>query len=436
MDSSYSSAAEPTHVRPQRVPCANAASVCQSTPAPTARPCRTTDTAPTSGIDRSASLMSGIPAYSDGLPYPEPKVVRRPVSRAVGWLASNLRRDGRRVRDSERSPALPSAREARSENMLSRLFKRNWSDSVALQGRESDRTRNSVPSSLSSSLSHPAPTFSNAVGPLVSVSSACDGEHCHSPTGPPHPLIDALSEPSSTSKPSLQLGTQSCSDVQPTEPSVAAPEPLVEFIQDNELSRYGSCRDVVREDNNDSGLASDVDTQRFPGVTSDAGLHLVDASPLDAGVVPLGGQTVSQFHCSNNYLQGPASRGGKSPSPAHKGVQRRHTSDPTNTMAVGLHLPQGHKEPATQVVKKGATRPLSLCAPVEQPLFGDKGWSQGNFKDVSYELPLDPPGKGRLLAAVSTMDIRTPPTCIKVVRSSASYVDVHEISKMDTEDVS
>ena len=435
MDSSDSSAAEPTHVRPQHVPCANVAFVCQSTPAPTAGPCRTTDTAPTSGIDRRTSLMAGLPVYSDGLPYPEPKVVRRPVSRAVGWLASNLRRDSRRVRDSERSKTLPSAREQRSENLLNRLFKRNWSDNAALQGHESGRTLNSVPSSLSSSLSHPAPTFSNAVDPLVSVSSACDEEHCQSPTGPPHPLVDALLEPSSTSKPSLQLGTQSCSDVQPTEPSLAAPEPLVEFTQDNELSRYGSCRDVVREDNNDSGLASDVDTQRFPGPTSDAGLHLVDASPLDAGVVPLGGPTVNQFHCSSDTLQGLASRGGKSPSPAHRGLQRRHTSDPTNTMAVGLHLPQGHKEHANQLVKKGATRPLSLCVPVEHPLFGDKG-SQGNFKDDSCELPLDPPGKGRLLAAVSTMDIRTPSTSIKVVRSSASYVDVHEISKMDTEDVS
>lgn len=392
--------------------------------------------------------MAGLPAYSDGLPYPEPKVVRRPVSRAVGWLAFNLRRDSRRVRDSERSKTLPSAREHRSEDLLGRLFKRNWSDN-ALQGHESGRTLNSVPSTLSSSLSHPAPTFSNSVGPLVSIgSSACDEEHCGSPTGPAAPLVDAPSEPSSTSKPSLQLGTQSCSEVQLTESSVVVSDPLVEFAEDNELSRYGSCRDRVREDNNDSGLASGVGTcllqQHFPGVTLVAGSqHPVDVSPMHADVVPQRGQMVSlerQFHCSSDYVQGSASQGGKSPRSAHKGVQRRHTSDLTNTTPVGLHLPQGPEEHATmyatQLVDKRTTRPLSLCVPVEQPLFGDKG-SQGNFKDDdSCGLPLDPPGKGRLLAAVSTMDIRTPPTCIKVVRSSASYVDVHEISKMDTEDVS
>lgn len=386
---------------------------------------------------RASPTMASPPAYSDGLPYPEPKVVRRPVSRAVGWITSNLRRDRRRIRDSEKGKNLPSEREQKSEKPLSRVFKRNWYDN-ALQVRESGRTLSSFPRS--------AATFSNnTAGSLTSSSSSSisDGGGRCSPAELTQPLFDVLCAPSSPHQlhmPILKPGTRPCNVVNPSEPTATEHDPFIDFTQDMDLSRYGSCRDIVQEDNNGSGLARDSDTrllqQHLPGVAVDAGLCLADASPADVGIVLPEEQVarpVNQSHSSVANLSLHASLEGMNPTPARKEVERRYTSDPTNAVLVSLQ--QRCKEHATQPVDQGAPRPLSLCTPVEQSLFGDS-WSSQDLAADRCNLPLDPLSKGRLLAAVSTMDIRTPPTSIKVVRPSASYVDVHVISKMDSEDVS
>lgn len=435
-ENSYSDTVEPAQLRTRHVLYANVASVGQSTAAAGAF-----HTEPTpSRTQRRASPMASLPAYSDGLPYPEPKVVRRPVSRAVGWITSNLRRDGRRVRDKEKAKTLPLGREQKFDSLLSRLFKRNWSDN-ALHVRESGRTLSSVPSSLSSSYSRSGATFSNTAVSLTSSSSSiCDGGENQSPTGLVQPLVDVLS-PQQLHGPAPKLGTRLCSEVNLSEPLEAEPESFIEFTHDMHLSRFGSCRDVVQEDNI-SGLASDLDSrllqQHFPGAAVEVGSCLVDASLPDVGVVLPWEQvarTVTQFRCSIENLTLQASQDGESSNPANKGVQKRHPSDPTNAMAAGFHPQQKRKAHATQRVDEGATRPLSLCEPVEQLVFVDSR-SSGNLTAVGCSLPLDPPGKGRLLAAVSTVDIRTPPTSMKVVRPSASYVDMHAIAKLDTEDVS
>lgn len=418
-DGSYSDTGEPTQLRPRHLTYTNAASVGQSTAAVGSS---YTDPVPSSSsrtqVQHRGSLVTNVPMYSDGFPYPHPKVIRRPVSRA-DWRASGK----------EKAKTLPFGKDQKAESLLSRLFRRNGSDNALQVRGSSSRVLSSVPSSISSSATRSGATFSNA----DSSSSICDGDERNSPTWHMQCSADVLSAPSSAHQPhgpALGITKRSRSEVD----LVTEPDPFVEFLRDMHISRFGSCRDMALENTNDSGLASDSDTHLLRPHLPDTALDMgscKDEASLSGECVAFPGEPVvkivTQFHCSIENLTLVASQDDDSSSPTCEAVQI-HVSDPAHAMEVGLHPQQRHKG-------KAASRPLSLCVPVEWPAFGDSRLSKNLAADTCNSL-LNPPGKGRLIAAVSTMDIRTPPTSMKVVRASASYVDVHLISKIDPEDVS
>ena len=436
-DGSYSDTGEPTQLRPRHVIYENDPSLAQSTAV-----WPSTDPVPISRTQHRASPTASVPAYSDGFPYPEPKVSRRPVSTAIGWITSNSWRDDWRTRGKEKAKTLPFEKDQKPEGLLSRLFGRNWSENALQVHGSSSRTLGSVPSSVSSSVTRSGATFSNAAGSLTSSSSSiCDGDGHSSPTRRMQRHSDVPSAPCAVHQlhggSALGSVKRSCSEVD----LVTEPDLFIEFSKDMHLSRYGSCRDMAQEDNNDSGLASDPDANllqpHLPDTALDVGPRKDEASLPSEGVALPGEQVVkvvTQSCCSSGNLTQQASQDDSSSSPAREEVQR-HTSDPTHASEVSLYSQRRHKAQTSQQVIKGASRPLSLCAPVEWSAFGDSRSTENLIADTSDPL-LKLSGKGRLVAAVSTMDIRTPPTSMKVVRASASYVDVHLISKIDTADVS
>ena len=420
------------------------------------------------------SEMAESPFYSDGLPYPEPRVTRRPLSQALGttldWISSTTKGvskiSAKRKRSDRESKSDPKA-ESSKMGPLIRLFKKGFASENSLADNGSHASAPSTAkafSSVSSLTTSSGVTFS---GSVTSISSSESDQRM-----PRHIVVkreleknsDILSAPSSPAhlERSIQSKMRSLSelDISTAEDS---PNILDYSNQYNERStaRFGSCRDIVDEEAEDSGMSgSEMDGKQHTATMSKR-KHPVDvvyvepmSKPEDGVVIPditlpqqqtvdmvadlrrsIENLTLQVQKDETNWSSKP-----DSPSPSHL-VQRRHSSDPITTRNATRYLYSLSPGSVTRRrLREGKTtldRPRSLFEPVEWENIQENcpSWRQSvedlAAHDQSSRLDAS---KNRLTS--STLDIRSPTNLTKVVRASSSYVNVHVTAKIDSEDVS
>ena len=416
--------------------------------------------------------MADLPTYSDGLPYPEPRVVRRPLTQAMGttveWITSNVKRENKKAKDKKKAKSLPiDKKDAGSENLLLKLFRRNMSENAlesAEDSKQSSSTR--IPTSSISSLTSSGFTPSSPpAGSLTSVSSIEGDQMERGGQFSLHkPYLSAPTSPADYGR--HQFGMRSASELDLCDP-LSQTMPLLDYSQVKQPSHFGSFRDTKVDEADDSGLASETElklSRQRPHSRSRLPMDAIYIEPRssedcepDLNILSPQQHTIdmlAKFRQSIESLTQKAqnidSSQGALVSDRSGAAQRRHSSDPTHAPRL-LESPNSNtaKDPSSVGTSKGrkssnSLRPLSLIEPLDWMSFGSlpRRKHHQSLEDITTNLSSSDvqstpthTRQGRLLTALSTMDVRTPPTVMKV-RASASYVDVHLSLKINSEDVS